>query len=65
MGPTFEVLQDPRRNGGYRLRLMGPDGDVLADLKDLPTLDSVRRMIMEIREVAAQALVVDHTARTA
>lgn len=41
---------------------MGSDGDVLADLMDLPTLDAVRRMIAEIREVAAQALVVDHTA---
>jgi uncharacterized protein YegP (UPF0339 family) len=64
MGPTFEVLEDRQRKGGYRLRLRGRDGVVLADLKGLPSLDAVRRMITEIREVAAQALVVDHT-RTA
>ena len=65
MGPTFEVLRDPQRSGWYRLRLTGPDGGTLADVRGLPTLEAVRSTITEIREVAAQALVVDLTTRAA
>lgn len=65
MGPTFEVLQDPTLRNSYRLRMTGPAGEVLTDLAGLPTLEAVRRKIAQIREVAAQALVVDHTAHSA
>jgi hypothetical protein len=45
--------------------MTGPAGEVLTDLAGLPTLEAVRRKIAQIREVAAQALVVDHTAHSA
>jgi hypothetical protein len=62
MSPTFEVLRDPARRGSYRLRMTGPSGEVFSDLAGLPNLDAVRSAIAQIREAAAQALVVDRTA---
>lgn len=65
MSPTFEVLRDPKRRDSYRLRMTGTAGEVLTDLAGLPTLDAVRSTIAQIREAAAQALVVDRTAHNA
>ena len=65
MSATFEVLRDPARRGSYRLRMTGPAGEVLTDLSGLPSIDAVRSAIAQIREAAAQALVVDRTAHGA
>ncbi|GAB4098652.1 hypothetical protein [Sinomonas halotolerans] len=61
----FEVHSDPGVPEHYRIRFTCSEGTVLAELGPFPTIEAVKAAISRIREMAAQAHVVDLTARVA
>ena len=61
MAGHFEVIDAP--DGGFRVRMLDPDGELMAESVTFPSIRAARNGIELAREIAGTGRVIDRSAR--